>query len=256
MSANIVNLFVGEIQAKLYHETDVLPCINHAFLQDGNMMLADRFVIDAKLQWRHIYLEQERMMQNKRVLMIVGGVLGLAALCCVGVVIFGYFYNDASGSGSSTRSLVALKAVCDGEAAAETAEFNPNNPGVHPAAIVQHLGGNESIFVSTDWGFQPAILEKAELVICLENVEEVVTETCEYTLEEGAGDATITRISLLADYRLMTAQTAELVDEGTVKAVPRECRDEETFTNNASFSLRGDFGEALEPLVGKFVNVP
>lgn len=195
-------------------------------------------------------------MQNKRLLMIVGAVLGLAALCCVGVVIFGYVYNEGSENSNETRSLVALKSVCDGESVAETAEFNPSNPGVHPAAIVQHLGGSESIFVSTNWGFQPAILEKAELVICLENVEDIVTETCEYTLEEGAGDATITRISLVADYRLITAQTAELVDEGTVKAVPRECRDEETFANNASFSLRGDFGEALEPLVGKYVNVP
>lgn len=195
-------------------------------------------------------------MQNKRVLMIIGGVLGLAALCCVGVVIFGYVYNERSSNSNETHNLAALKAACAGEAVLETAEFNPSNPGVHPAAIVQHVGGSEYIFVSTDWGFQPAILEKAELVICLENVEEVVTETCEYTLEEGAGEATITRISLVADYRLVATQTAELVDEGTMKAVPRECRDEETFNNNASFSLRGDFGEALEPLVGKWVNVP
>lgn len=194
-------------------------------------------------------------MQNKRIFMIVGGILGLAALCCVGVIIFGYVYNEGDELLSETRSLVGLKVACDGEAVPETAEFN-TNPGVHPAAIVQHVGGSEYIFVSTGWGFQPAILEKAELVICLENVEEVVTETCEYTLEEGAGEATITRVSLIADYRLVATQTAELVDSGTVKAVPRECRDEETFANNASFSLRGDFGEALEPLVGKWVNVP
>lgn len=195
-------------------------------------------------------------MQNKRVLMIVSGVLGLAVLCCVGVIIFGYVYDGFSESSNVTRSLAPLKTVCDGEAVPETAEFNPNNPGVHPAAIVQHLGGSESIFVATSWGFQPAILERAELVICLENVEEIISETCEYTLEEGAGEATITRISLVADYRLITTQTAELVDEGTVKAVPRECGDEETFANNASFNLRGDFGEALEPLVSEYVNVP
>ncbi|MCA9917356.1 MAG: hypothetical protein KC445_05355 [Anaerolineales bacterium] len=194
-------------------------------------------------------------MQNKRVLMIVGGILGLAALCCVGITIFGYIYNERSGDSSETRNLAALKAACDGESVPETAEFN-TDPGVHPAAIVQHVGGSEYIFVSTSWGFQPAVVEKAELVICLENVEEVVTETCEYTLEDNAGEATITRISLVADYRLVTTQTAELIDEGTVKATPRQCRDEETFNNNASFSLRGDFGEALEPLVGKWVNVP
>ena len=198
-------------------------------------------------------------MQNRRILMIVGGVLGLATLCCVGIVIFGYVYDgfsESSGPGGETRSLAGLKAACDGEPVPETAEFNPSNPGVHPAAIVQHLGGSEYIFVSTGWGFQPAILEKAELIICLENVEEVVAETCDYTLEEEAGEATITRLSLVADYRLIATQTAELVDEGTVKAVPRECRDEETFNNNASFNLRGDFGEALEPLVSEWVNVP
>lgn len=195
-------------------------------------------------------------MQNKRVFMILGGVLGLAALCCAGVAIFGYVYNDASDSSSETRNLASLKAACDGESVPETAEFNPSSPGVHPAAIVQHVGGSESIFVSTGWGFQPAILEKAELVICLDDVEEVVAETCEYTLEGDAGEATITRVALVAEYRLIATQTAEVVDEGTVKAIPRECQDEETFTNNASFTLRGDFGEALEPLVGKWVNVP
>ena len=194
-------------------------------------------------------------MQNKRVLMIVGGILGLAVLCCVGVVIFGYIYNEGDDRGGETRNLAGLKVACDGESVPETAEFN-TNPGVHPAAIVQHVGGSEYIFVSTSWGFQPAILEKAELVICLDDVQEVVTETCEYTLEDGSGDAAITRISLVADYRLIATQTAELVTEGTVKAIPRECRDEESFTNNDSFHLRGDFGEALEPLVGKWVNVP
>lgn len=196
-------------------------------------------------------------MQNRRVLLIVGGLLGLAALCCVGVVIFGYVYDGFSSSSSSeTRSLVGLKAACAGESVPETAEFNPNTPGVHPAAIVQHVGGSEYIFVSTAWAFQPESLETAELVICLENVMETVTETCEYTLEEEAGEATITRISLVADYRLIAAKTAELVEEGTVKAVPRQCQDQETFSDNAGFNLRGDFGEALEPLVGDYVGGP
>jgi hypothetical protein len=165
-------------------------------------------------------------------------------------------FSDGTNLGGETHSLVALKAVCDGEAVPETAEFNPAFLGVNPAAIVQHLGGNESIFVSTGWGYQPAILEEAELVVCLENVVETVTETCEYTLEEGAGEATITRVSLVADYRLIAAQTAKLIEEGAVKVVPRQCQDEETFESNASFSLRGDFGEALEAVLGNYLAVP
>ncbi|MEZ4590202.1 MAG: hypothetical protein R3D55_03540 [Chloroflexota bacterium] len=193
------------------------------------------------------------MMQNKRVLMIVGAVLGLAALCCVGVVIFGYLYNEGDELRSETRNLAALKSVCDGESVAETAEFNPNTPGTHPAAILQHLGGTEYIFITTAWDYHPNTLEEAELVVCLANTEEVVTETCEYTLDDDAGEATITRISLVADYRLVTAQTAETVAEGVVKAVPRECMEQETFADNASFNLRGDFGEALTPLLAEYL---
>ena len=125
-------------------------------------------------------------MQNKRIFMIVGGVLGLATLCCVGIVIFGYVYDGFSennGSGGQTRNLASLKTVCDGEAVAETAAYNPSEPGVHPAAIVQHLGGSESIFVSTGWPYHPDNLEEAQLVVCLENVVDTVTESCEYTLE-------------------------------------------------------------------------
>lgn len=195
-------------------------------------------------------------MQNKRILMIGGGIFGLAALCCVGVIIFGYVYNEGDELRSETRNLAALKVACDGEVVGETAAFNPNTPGTHPAAIVQHVGGSEYIFVSTAWPYHPASLEEAELVVCLENTEEVVTETCEYTLEEGAGEATITRISLVADYRLVAAQTAEIVAEGTVKALPRECMAQETFADNASFNLRGDFGEALEPLLVEFLETP
>lgn len=197
-------------------------------------------------------------MKNKRTLIILGGLLGFMALCCVGVVIFGFVY-DGFGDGNTvgeTRSLGSLKAACNGEAVPETAAFDPDASGVHPAAILQETVDDDYIFVNTDWGFRPAILEKAELVICLENVVETVTETCEYTLEEDAGDTTITRISLVADYRLVATQSGKLVDEGTVKANPRQCQDEETFQNNASFTLRGNFGEALEPLVGKYVNVP
>ncbi|WP_420645136.1 hypothetical protein [Candidatus Leptofilum sp.] len=164
--------------------------------------------------------------------------------------------NDSGDNRSSTRSLVALKAACDGESVAETAAYNPNNSGSHPAAIVQYLGGSESIFVSTDWPYHPGSLEEAELVVCLDNAEEVVTETCEYTLEEGAGEANITRISLVADYRLIATQTGEVVAEGSVKAIPRECQDEETFSNNASFSLRGDYGEALETLIDDYLDTP
>ena len=40
-------------------------------------------------------------MQNKRVLMVVGGLLSLAALCCIGIVIFGYVYDGFSKSGGS-----------------------------------------------------------------------------------------------------------------------------------------------------------
>ncbi|MBK7897024.1 MAG: hypothetical protein WAS33_27020 [Candidatus Promineifilaceae bacterium] len=195
-------------------------------------------------------------MQNKRILMIGGGIFGLAALCCVGVIIFGYVYNEGDELRSETRNLAALKVACDGEVVGETAAFNPNTPGTHSAAIVQHVGGSEYIFVSTAWPYHPASLEEAELVVCLENTEEVVTETCEYTLEEGAGEATITRISLVADYRLVAAQTAEIVAEGTVKALPRECMAQETFADNASFNLRGDFGEALEPLLVEFLETP
>lgn len=193
-------------------------------------------------------------MQNKRVLLIVGGVLGVAALCCVGVLIFAYFYNE--NSGSETRSLAELKSVCDGEVVAETAVYDPNISGTHPTAIVQHLGGNESIFITSSWSYQPYKLEDAELVVCLQDVVDTVTETCEYTLEGEAGEATVTRISLVADYRLITAQTGEVVDEGTVKAVPRQCQDQETFDNNASFTLRGDFGQALKPLVEQYVSIP
>ena len=195
-------------------------------------------------------------MKNKRVLMIVGAVLGLAALCCVGVVIFGYVYDEGSESSSTTRSLVALKSVCDGETVAETAVYDPNNSGSHPAAIVQHVGGSEYIFTSTGWPYHPNNLEEAELVVCLTDSEEVVIETCEYTLEGGAGDATITRVSLVADYSLITTNTGEVVDEGTVKALPRDCRDEETFDDNAGFSLRGDFGEALESVLSGHLETP
>lgn len=195
-------------------------------------------------------------MGNKRILIIVGGLLGLAALCCVGLVIFGAVYNETDNLFGETRSLADLKTVCTETAVPETAVFDPNASGIHPAAIVQHLGGSEYIFASTGWGFHPDNLEEAELVICLENVVETVTETCEYTLEEGAGDATITRVSLLADYRLVAAQNGKLVAEGSVKANPRQCRDEETFENNAGFTLRGDFGEALVPLLSDYVDVP
>lgn len=198
-------------------------------------------------------------MQNKRVLMVVGGLLGLAALCCIGIVIFGYVYDGFSksdGSAGETHSLVALKAVCNGEAVPETAVYNPDASGHHPSVILQSVGDGEYIFPTGDWGSRPAILERAELVVCLENVVETISETCDYTLEEGAGEVTITRISLVADYRLIATQTAELVAEGTVKAVPRQCNDQETFANNASFTLRGEFNEALEPVVDQYVNVP
>ena len=196
-------------------------------------------------------------MKNKRVLLIVGGLLGLSAICCVGVLVFAYINDQSDGdSGRETRSLTALKAACAGEAVPETAVFDPDASGVHPAVILQASGDSDYIFTDTDWGFRPAILEKAELVICLENMVETVTETCEYTLEENAGDATITRVSLIADYRLIATQSGKLVDEGSVKANPRQCQDQETFENNASFTLRGDLSDALEPLVGQYVNVP
>lgn len=193
-------------------------------------------------------------MENKRKLMMVGGGLGLVALCCIGIVIFAYFYNE--GSPAETRNMADLKAVCGGDVVAETAVYNPNTPGTHPTAILQYLGGTEYIFVSTNWGYHPNSLEEAELVVCLENVEETVTETCEYTLEGDAGEATITRVSRVADYKLITTQTGELVAEGSVKTSPRQCQDQETFENDASFTVRGDFGEALEPLVGEYIDVP
>ena len=195
-------------------------------------------------------------MQNKRVLMIVGGVLGLAALCCVGVIIFGYVYNEGGENSSPSRNIAALKDVCAGETVAETAVYDPTNSGTHPAAIVQHVGGNEYIFASTGWPYHPNNVAEAELVVCLTDPEEVVVETCEYTLEGDAGEATITRVSLVSDYRLITTNTGEVVDEGTVKANPRECQDEETFTDNASFNLRGDYGEALEALLKEYVETP
>ncbi|MCB8981610.1 MAG: hypothetical protein H6657_29740 [Ardenticatenaceae bacterium] len=193
-------------------------------------------------------------MKNKRTLMIVGGIMGLAALCCVGVIIFGYFYNE--GSPSESRNLADLKTVCDGEVVAETTTYDPNISGEHPAAIVEYLGGSESIFLTSGWQYHPNNLEEAELVVCLQDVVDTEIETCEYTLEGDAGDATITRVARVADYRLITTQTGEVVAEGTVKAQPRECQDEETFQDNASFTLRGDFGEALEALIGQHVNTP
>ena len=196
-------------------------------------------------------------MKNRRVLMIIGGLLGLSALCCVGIVVLAVLDEQSDDdSTQETRSLWALKAACNGEAVPETAAFDPDASGVHPAAILQAPADEDFIFVNSDWGFQPATLQKAELVVCLENVVETVTETCEYTLEDGGGDATITRISLVADYRLIAAQSGKLVDEGTVKANPRHCSDEETFYNNASFTVRSDLGEALEPLLVEYLHVP
>ncbi|MCC6605379.1 MAG: hypothetical protein IT327_19385 [Anaerolineae bacterium] len=192
-------------------------------------------------------------MNNRRILMIVGGIVGLAALCCVGIIIFSLITDEDSGS--PTRSLTALKTVCDGEAVAETAVYDPSLSGQHPAAIIQHVAGGESIFVSTAWGYHPNSLEEAELVVCLQDVVETVTETCEYDLE-GGGEATITRVSLVADYQLIAAQTGEVVDEGSIKANPRQCQDEETFQDNLSFTLRGDFGEALAPQLADYLNTP
>lgn len=194
-------------------------------------------------------------MKNRRVLMIIGGLLGLSALCCVGIVVLAVLDEQSDDdSTQETRSLWALKAACNGEAVPETAAFDPDASGIHPAAILQETAEEDYIFVNNDWSFRPDTLQKAELVICLENVVETVTETCEYTLEEGGGDATITRISLVADYRLVAAQSGKLVDEGTIKANPRQCLDEETFYDNASFTLRGSFGEALEPLLNEYIN--
>lgn len=193
-------------------------------------------------------------MKNKRTLMIVGGILGVAALCCVGVIIFAYFYNE--GSPGESRNLADLKTVCDGQVVAETTPYDPNVSGEHPAAIVEYLGGSESIFLTSGWQYHPTNLAEAELVVCLQDVVDTEIETCEYTLEGDAGDATITRVARVADYRLITTQTGEVVTEGTVKAQPRECQDEETFQDNASFTLRGDFGEALEALIGQHVNTP
>ncbi|MCP4420789.1 MAG: hypothetical protein GY805_29620 [Chloroflexi bacterium] len=197
-------------------------------------------------------------MKNKRILMIVAGLLGVTAVCCVVVLLFIYF-TDGFGEEDTpevTYSLTALKAACSGEGVPEAAVFNPDKSGVHPAAIAQQKEDGSYSFPTLDWGFQPAILERAELVICLDNVVETVTETCEYTLEEGAGSSSITRISLVADYRLIVAQSGKLLDEGQVKATPRQCKDEEIFANNADFSVRGDFGEAIRPFVEEYVSVP
>ena len=192
---------------------------------------------------------------NKKVLLIVGGLLGLTAVCCVGIIIFGYIYDQSDQNDGETRSLVGLKVACAGESVLETAEFDRTVSGIHPTALLQAVN-DEYIFPTTTWNYSPDFLEESELVVCLDDVVETVTETCEYTLEDNAGDATITRISLVADYRLIATQTGKVVDEGTVKANPRLCEDEETFQDNASFTLRGNLGEALEPLLIEYISVP
>ncbi len=198
-------------------------------------------------------------MQNRRVLIIVGSTLGLTALCCIGLIIFSAVYGEFSEDGRSakqTQSLVGLKAACDGEGVPEAAVFDPSTSGRHPAVILQHLGEGDYIFGSTAWAYHPETLEEAELVVCLENVVETEVETCEYDLDDNAGEATITRMSLVADYRLVAAQTAEVLEEGMVKANPRECLDQETFVNDLGFTLRGDFGEALVPILEQYLEVP
>ena len=199
-------------------------------------------------------------MERKKLLIFVGIPLVLIGLCiCLAIV--GMLVSNSEDGGVAdgngrTRNKRALAQACLGTGVAEAAAYTKET-GVHPVAFMEK-GEDDYTFITSagpkEWN--STFLDETQLVVCVDEQADIQLEVCEYTLDAG-GDASITRIGINATFRLVEAQTGRDVFSDKVSAEPRECLDEEQFTEGAEHStIYASLPDSLVPLIESYVETP
>jgi hypothetical protein len=100
-------------------------------------------------------------------------------------------------------------------------------------------------------------VEELELVVCVDQEEDELIETCDYTMEEGGSAATLSRYSKHVTLRLLEAKTGQEIMANTLIGMPRECQDTEEFLEGTTgSSIYGNVYEELEDWLRPYVEIP
>ncbi|MCP5098393.1 MAG: hypothetical protein GY943_22820 [Chloroflexi bacterium] len=199
-------------------------------------------------------------MDKRKVLLFVGIPVVLIGLCiCIAAVIM--IASDSQSSDDTeengrTRNKRALAQACFGNGVPEAAAYGAD-AGVHPVAFMEK-GDDDYTFITNPGpsAWTPTFLEDAQLVVCVDEQAQVELEVCEYTLDAG-GDASITRMGINATYRLVEAQTGGELVMDKVTAVPRDCLDEEQFSEGLEHTtIYASLPDELVPLIESYVETP
>lgn len=205
-------------------------------------------------------------MRNKKVLLIA--VPALLVMCCIAVFAITAISSEGGDNGASeeglTRPLANLVGpICQGTPLPDAPSYVQAS-GTH-SLVVLELGNDGSYrygFIDLNAyrlpdGWSAGYVEKLELVVCVDQEEDKLIETCDYTMEDGGGAATLSRYSKHVTLRLLEAQTGQEIATNTLVGVPRECQDtEEFFEETTGKSIYGNIYEELEDWLRPYVEIP
>lgn len=165
------------------------------------------------------------------------GFVFLSCLCCGG------FFVGMAGLGSVIESRVsALTAACDGRGVPEAAAYVPG-PGVHLTTAFGRGQGTwhyEQRMVPSAWGSSETA--STELVLCFEDEQEGVVESCPYTT-----GMVVSRIQFARQARLVVAQTGQVLSNTMVMGGdPAACLDWASGGGNVRYEGTHVDGDAVQ----------
>ena len=185
-----------------------------------------------RIRYRPVATPTEEQRQNDtffttQTIIAIAVIWTLVLVVIVGVV---YFLRSSRNFQTEFEPLLA---VCRGSWVSESPLY-ASNPGLHPAVAVKNSSGETWL----DTSFIPRAarsqsLAETELVLCMEEAELVLLESCPYTTWTDRGGQIVHRIDryyYVQDAKLMAAKTGHTIAVNTFTGrAPRECGDTEIF---------------------------
>ncbi len=204
-------------------------------------------------------------MRNKKVLLLA--VPALLMVCCIGVFAITVIFSEGGGDDTVEEDKTRANAnvvgtICQGAPLPDAPSYG-QALGTH-SLVVLELGSNGNYqygFINPNTyslpdGWTTRYVEELELVVCVDQEEDELIETCDYTMEDG-GAATLSRYSKHVTLRLLEAQTGQEVAANTLVGMPHECQDTEEFLEGTTgSSVYGNVYEELEDWLRPYVEIP
>ncbi len=197
--------------------------------------------------------------------MLVG--VGLLVVACI--VLFLIIAISSGGEDSSTKQegetrnqTELVGPICQGTPLADARAYTQTS-GIHPLVILERKEDghydygfeNLNTYEQPD-GWRSRYVETLELVVCVDEQEDELAGTCEYTLEDSSETATLSVHFKQVSVRLVEAQTGQEIAAGTFVG-ETECPETMQVTDSSTGNAKiADGNRELEEWLRPYVEIP